>query len=139
VTHHYLKKRRQAWQFVRFRFQHGIDFVEFIISCGREGIEQRAVGREHFMELSLELEQAAFAGQELATVERYDRAEFGLGLFASCARVDLADSQCNRFADVGFFAIVCALKGSRALESLSIRPFREANLTMKSPSPCAPS
>lgn len=62
------------------------------------------------MQLFLELEQAAFAGKELAPVERDDRAELGIGLFAGGPGVDLGDGQLDRFADVGLFGMLASWK-----------------------------
>ena len=80
-------------------------------------------------ELFLKIEQAAFAGQELAPVERDDRAEFGVGSLSPALPEliwETVKSDC--LADVGFLGILRALKGHRALESLSVQPLGEANL-----------
>lgn len=98
------------------------NLVELIFSRDREGIDQRAVGQEHLVKFFLELEQAAFAGKELAPVERDDCAELGVGLFAGGPGVDLGDGQLDRFAAIGFFGILGSLKALRALEALSVQP-----------------
>ena len=76
------------------------------------------------MELFLELEQAPFARQELAPVKR----EPGVGLLAGGPGVDLGDGQLDGFANVGFFGVLGALEGHRALEALPVQPFGEASI-----------
>ena len=110
------------------RCQHEIDFVDLILSRDGEGIVERALGRKHSVELSLEFEQVPFAGKELAPVERDDGAELALELLAGGPGVDLGDGQLDRFADVAFFGLLGSVKRHRALEALAVHPLGEANL-----------
>ena len=77
---------------------------------------------------ALEFEQVSFAWRELSPVERNDRPEFCVGLFAASPGIDLRNRQLNCFADVGLFGITRAIEDQGALMSLFADPLGKADL-----------